>query len=321
MDMRTRWLPPIRDGLNATRIILPPIEPNASGAGLKSGLTVANYLRTRFPDDISGVERKLLAGDIYNGAGQPITENTAYQAGDWIFLYRDPPTDEPEVPGLKDIEILYRDSHLLVIDKPHQVSVIPRGRWVTQTALVHLRRTLNLPDLSPLHRLDRPTAGGLVFSLNPSERGRYQTLFQNRMVTKEYLAVANCPTRRSQFPLQVKSHIVKRRGEAQAVEIPGEPNAVTNIELLDTNGEAALYRLKPLTGKTHQLRLHMNSLGLPIKADPYWPVMRPDLLADQCPELPLQLLAQRLEFTDPLTTERRVFTSRRRLAAWSGPNE
>jgi len=322
--VNSRWRPPVRQGLNATRVILPPISetPN-TGAGGQYPIpaTVAQYLRARFPDDTAGVARKIAQNDVYDGQGNPISEQTAYVAGEWIYLYRDPPTDEPVVPGLSEIEILYRDNHLLVIDKPHQVSVIPRGRWVTQTALVHLRRTLNLPQLSPLHRLDRPTAGVLVFSLNPEERGRYQTLFQTRKVKKEYLAVAGIPQDAGRFPRQVKSRIVKERGVAQAQVVPGEPNAITEIELLDTAKAVTLYRLKPLTGKTHQLRLHMNSLGLPILGDPFWPEMRPDLLADQTPELPLQLLAQRIEFTDPLTTQRRVFTSRRQLVAWPTPIE
>lgn len=330
--MRKRWYPPVRAGLNATRIILPLLgsddagtEAIDSGSESNSPATIAAYLLARFSQSRDDINKKIARGDIYASTGEPISRSTPYQPGEWVFLYRDPPADEPTVLALNDIEILYQDEQLLVIDKPHQVSVIPRGRWVTQTALVHLRNTLNLPNLSPLHRLDRPTAGILVFSLNPAERGKYQMLFQNRQVSKEYLAVASKPKDLTQFPLEVSSRIVKERGIPRAQEISGEPNAFTYIEVAATKAtkathatsDTALYRLKPNTGKTHQLRLHMNSLGLPIVGDPFWPVLHPDLLADQTPEIPLQLLAHRLEFTDPLTGERRIFESRRGLAAWS----
>jgi tRNA pseudouridine32 synthase / 23S rRNA pseudouridine746 synthase len=180
-----------------------------------------------------------------------------------------------------------------------------------ESALVRLRRDLDLPTLSPAHRLDRLTAGVLVFTVDPSVRGAYQTLFAERQVRKVYEAIA--PFRPDvDLPTVVRSRIVKERGVPRAQEVPGPVNAESLIQLVSPGPELAGYRLVPSTGRTHQLRLHMHSLGLPIVNDNFYP----DLL-DVDPEdysAPLQLLARSLEFTDPLTGAARRFESRRALA-------
>ena len=203
-----------------------------------------------------------------------------------------------------DIEILHHDEHLLVVDKPHFLATTPRGSWVTETALVRLRRQLGNDDLAPMHRLDRLTAGVLVFTVDPAVRGRYQRLFQSRSVAKEYEAIARFDPALP-FPITVSSRIVKHRSVLQAEEVAGEPNAETTVELVEQRGRFARYRLLPHTGKTHQLRVHLNSLGIPIVGDPLYPVVRahrPDDFTD-----PLRLLARRITF------EGRTFTSRRSL--------
>jgi len=194
-----------------------------------------------------------------------------------------------------------------VVDKPHFLATMPRGRHVAQTALVRLRRSLDLPELSPAHRLDRLTAGVLLFTIRREVRGAYQTMFARGLVSKTYLAQADVGLG-LEFPMVVRSRIIKRRGVLQAVEEPGEPNAETRIEHLGDG----LYRLTPRTGRTHQLRVHMASLGLPIAGDPWYPEV-----VDVAPDdfsTPLQLLAHRLEFDDPLSGQRRVFVSGRSLA-------
>ncbi|NOV96277.1 pseudouridine synthase [Isoptericola halotolerans] len=311
---------PVRDGLNPTRLVL----PHDPGSVARYATAVA-YLLDRFPDDTDRLREKIAAEEVVTGEGTPVTAATPYAPRGFLYLYRDPPAAEPGVPALADVEVLHRDDDLLVVDKPHLVATTPRGRWVTQTVLTHLRVTLDLPDLVPAHRLDRPTAGVLVLTVRPQVRGAYQTVFQERRARKTYEAVAALPDDDAPpFPRTVSSRIVKRRGVVRAEEVPGEPNAESSIELVGSDEERGLglYRLAPRTGKTHQLRLHMASLGLPILHDPFWPELRADGddgVDDAGP--PLQLLARSLEFDDPLTGAPRRFTSRRTLAEWPGCEE
>jgi tRNA pseudouridine32 synthase/23S rRNA pseudouridine746 synthase len=220
-----------------------------------------------------------------------------------------------EVPVPFDIPVLYQDDDIVVADKPHFLATMPRGRHVAQTALVRLRQQLGLDELSPAHRLDRLTAGVLLFTTRRAVRGAYQTLFARGAVRKTYLAAAPVNPGLT-LPRQVRSRIVKRRGAFQAVEEAGDPNATTLVELLCGSGwypESAdgLYRLTPRTGRTHQLRVHMASLGIPIYGDPLYPNVI-DVAAGDF-SAPLQLLAQRIEFEDPRTGAQHEFASRRQL--------
>ena len=250
-----------------------------------------------------GAGAKVLAGEVVCASGAVVTPATVLPAGAHVFFYRELP-DEVEVPF--DIPVLYRDDDIVVVDKPHFLATMPRGRHVAQTALVRLRRSLRLPELSPAHRLDRLTAGVLLFTVRREVRGAYQSLFARGQVHKTYHAVAHgVPT--VELPVTVRNRIVKRRGVLQAVVEPGEPNAETLVESL--GGER--YRLTPRTGRTHQLRVHMCGLGVPICGDPLYP----DVI-DVAPEdfsSPLQLVAYSLEFEDPLTGQPRRFVSEREL--------
>ena len=292
---------PVRNGLNPSRVRLPESGPWA---------TTLDYLLQRFYGDEVRIRQKVGSGEVVDGGGTPINPGTPFDPDSFVFLYRDP---EPERRVPFDIEILYRDSDLLVIDKPHFLATMPRGFYIVESALVRLRRELDLPKLSPLHRLDRVTAGVLMFSLRPEQRGAYQQLFAHRKVTKYYEAVA--PFRPDvQLPRTVRSRIVKERGTPTADEVPGEPNSATHIELLDVRGTDGLYGLHPATGKTHQLRIHMCSVGLPIRGDNFYP-----RLLDLSPydySSPLQLIARSVSFDDPFTGAPRRFESRRRFAAW-----
>jgi tRNA pseudouridine32 synthase/23S rRNA pseudouridine746 synthase len=265
------------------------------------GGPLGDELARRFGPDVAA---KAIAGEVVDQRGAVLDPATVLPAGAVVYLYRDL-RDEVAVPF--DIPVLYQDEDIVVADKPHFLATMPRGRHVAQTALVRLRRQLDLDELSPAHRLDRLTAGVLLFTTRREVRGAYQTLFARGAVHKMYVARAAVDPN-IVFPRVVCSRIIKRRGNFQAVEEAGEPNAETLVELVASDG---LYRLTPRTGRTHQLRVHMASLGLPIYGDPLYPNVI-DVAADDF-STPLQLLAQRMEFDDPLSGDRRRFVSSRRL--------
>lgn len=249
---------------------------------------------------------------IVDEAG-PIAVDAPYVPESFLWFHRDLPVEAP-VPF--EIGIVHRDEHLLVVDKPHFLATIPRGSHIVETALVRLRRTVGVPTLSPAHRLDRVTAGLLMFVIQPAERGAYQTLFRDRLVGKTYEAVAP-HDRALELPRTVRSRIVKERGVICAYEEPGEPNAETLVELLEHRDGRGRYRLTPTTGRTHQLRLHLAGLGIPILGDDFYPVLTEKPLDDF--RRPLQLLAATLDFTDPVTGEPRSFRTRATLQAWTDP--
>lgn len=280
---------PDRDGIGPTRVRL-------------RGGAVLVELASRFGE---GAAAKVLAGEVFCADGSPVTASTVLPPFADVWLYRDLPD---EVPVPFDVPVLYRDDDIVVVDKPHFLATMPRGGHVVQTALVRLRRSLELPELSPAHRLDRLTAGVLLFTVRREVRGAYQTMFARGLVSKTYLARAGVdPT--LHFPRVVWSRIIKRRGRLQAFEDHGVPNAETLAQHLGDG----LYRLTPTAGRTHQLRVHMASLGLPILGDPLYPEVL-DVAPDDF-STPLQLLAQRLEFEDPISGARRVFESARGLSA------
>jgi tRNA pseudouridine32 synthase/23S rRNA pseudouridine746 synthase len=276
---------PVRDGLGPARVRL-------RGGGVLAELTA------RFGPP---ARAKVLAGEVVDADGAVVDDATVLPTGSVVYLYRELPD---EVPVPFEIPVLFQDADIVVVDKPHFLATMPRGRHVAQTALVRLRRELGLPELSPAHRLDRLTAGVLLFTTRREVRGAYQTLFARGLVSKTYLARAAADPALA-LPRVVRSRIVKRRGHLQAFGESGAPNAETLVELVSDG----LYRLTPRTGRTHQLRVHMASLGVPIEGDPLYPNVI-DVAADDF-STPLRLLAQRIEFTDPVTGVRREFVSRR----------
>jgi tRNA pseudouridine32 synthase / 23S rRNA pseudouridine746 synthase len=270
------------------------------------GGPLVDELGIRFGPEVAA---KVIAGEVVDQHGAVLDATTVLPAGASVYLYRDL---RDEVPVPFDISVLYQDDDIVVADKPHFLATTPRGRHVAQTALVRLRRELRLPELSPAHRLDRLTAGVLLFTTRRELRGVYQTLFARGEVHKTYLARA-AANPDVVLPRLVRSRIVKRRGRLQAVCEPGEPNAETLVELMFPDAPDRLYRLTPRTGRTHQLRVHMASLGIPIHGDPLYPSVI-DVPNDDF-STPLQLLAQRIGFEDPVNGVRREFVSRRELAA------
>ncbi|WP_031071290.1 pseudouridine synthase [Streptomyces sp. NRRL WC-3742] len=277
--------------------------------------TVRAYLVERLPT--VGAERvdEALRGREIVGEEGPVAPEEPFRPGAHLWFYRDHP-EEVHVPF--ELVVLHRDEHLVVVDKPHFLATTPRGRHVIETALSRLRHGLELPALSPAHRLDRLTAGLAMFVVRPEDRGAYQTLFRDRLVRKEYRAVAAYDPA-LELPRTVRSHIVKERGVIAARELDAPPNSESRVDLLTHRDGLGHYRLRPLSGRTHQLRLHMSGLGLPILGDPVYPVVLPEPAPDDF-RRPLQLLASSVEFTDPLTGRERYFETRRTLRAWTDPD-
>ncbi|WP_226486348.1 RluA family pseudouridine synthase [Streptomyces parvulus] len=318
--MRRRTPPPPsplpqRDGIDAVRVRLPAEGP---------WTTVRDHLAERLSGAGAGVvDGMFAAGLIVTADGRAVPADAPYEPGMFVWFHRETPA---EVPVPFPLEVVYRDAHIVVADKPHFLATTPRGGHVVQTALARLRRELDLPALGAAHRLDRLTAGLVLFVVRPGERGAYQSLFGERRVRKVYEAVAPYDPALA-LPRTVRSRILKERGVLAAREIEGEPNAVTRVELAAHRPAPAAscpdlgrYRLEPATGQTHQLRVHMNALGVPILGDPLYPEVAPAVPAGDF-RRPLQLLASELGFTDPVTGREHRFRSGRTLGAWTAYEE
>lgn len=301
---------PVVDGVGATRLHLP-----MSGEG-----TIAEHMAHRFAHlDADRLFARFDRGEIVARDGSPVRRTDLLGAHEFVWYYREPPVETP-VPF--EIEILHADDDLVVIDKPHFLPTTPGGKFVQNSALVRLRRQLDNPELTPIHRLDRATAGLLMFSARPSSRGAYQLMFERRQVRKTYEAVSARPADSDidRFPLTYQNHIEKLRSEVCVrVDPDRAPNSETLIELLAAGESAGTEAglpvihtlLHPHTGRMHQLRVHLAALGLGILHDGFYPELLPETADDY--SRPLQLLARELRFTDPLTGDERHFRTRRTL--------
>lgn len=297
--MKAEFRPGAREGVPPSRVRVRPGEP----------ATLLAFLQARFPHAGDWAER-LRAGEVLDAEGRPLTAESPCPAGSLLWYWRRTPP-ERRVPF--ELTLLHRCERLVVVDKPPFLSVTPGGRHLHETVLVRLQQQLDLRDLSPLHRLDRDTAGVLALSADPATRGRYQALWRHRQVHKVYEALA--PLREDlAFPLSARHRLVEPRGEhfLQMQVVTGEPNAETLVECLGPAGPGlAHYRLTPRTGRKHQLRAQMAAIGLPLINDRIYPRLEP-LEPDDFTR-PLQLLARRLEFIDPIDGRMRCFESMRRL--------
>ncbi len=266
---------------------------------------ILEFLTERFPDiEPETWVYRMNKGEVVDEKGIRMNAESPYQAGTRVFYYR---ALDYEIPIPFDEEILYRNDNLIVADKPHFLPVIPSGRFLRETLLVRLKKKLNLEDLVPIHRIDKDTAGIVIFSHNPATRGTYASLFQRRKVEKVYEALAlSLPNVR--FPITHHSFLTRGEPFFRMKETHGKPNSETRIDVLETRGDTTLYQLVPLTGKKHQLRVHMAALGIPIINDSIYPNVLPRAVNDF--SQPLKLVAKEISFQDPISKQNRYFKSK-----------
>ena len=280
------------------------VSPSCVGLPAGQWPTVLDFLVERFPAIARTVWlQRMAAGEVVDEFGLAVTPDRSYRGHLRVYYYRALP-DEPRVPF--EANVLFQDAHLVVADKPHFLPVTPSGHYLQETLLVRLKNLLGMDALSPIHRIDRETAGLVLFCVQPAERNAYQALFRDKVVNKHYEAIA--PWRAEvNLPLVRCSRIVEDEPFFRQREVPGPVNSETRVDVIEVRGARALYALNPVTGKKHQLRVHMNALGLPIAGDRMYPPVAntPDDDFSQ----PLQLLAKSIEFTDPVTGQLRRFES------------
>ena len=294
---------PTVDGVGASCVVLPPGDwPR-----------LIDFLVAHF-GAIPHAEwhARMSAGAVLDARGCALAPDTPYPRPQKIYYYRSLPP-EPHLPLME--EVVFQDEYLVVADKPHYLPVTPSGRYLQETLLVRLKRRLGIDTLAPVHRIDRDTAGLVLFTIQPNSRGAYHQPFLERKVKKQYEAIARWQPE-LKLPISRRSRLAQSAHFLQIEEVPGVPNSETHIDVLEVQGAWARYALQPVTGRKHQLRVHMNALGLPILYDQIYPVLTPEkqvLTAEDFAQ-PLQLLAKSIAFTDPITGAPREFHSARTLS-------
>lgn len=271
--------------------------------------SIVEFLFRRFPA-VSPDQwaQRILAGKVLDDGGRPITAQTGYAPSKRLFYFREI-ENEAFIPFAE--EILFRNDEILVACKPHFLPVIPGGRFVNECLLNRLRAKTGLSELAPIHRLDRETAGVVIFSVNPDTRGHYHDLFVRGKVEKIYHAVAEINQPATENHWLVENRMVRGEPRFRMRIVPGSVNARSRVQRLETRGDRGFFSLQPLTGKTHQLRLHMSALGFRILNDKVYPELLPPTEDDFT--RPLQLLAKQIKFIDPLSKANMEFTSPQEL--------
>lgn len=271
--------------------------------------SILDFLVKRFPRiDRETWEKRICTGKVLDEKNSPISFNTRYAPRKRLYYFREVEREE-RIPF--EERIIYQNDHLLVADKPHFLPTTQGGRFIEESLIHRLRLRTGNDHIAPIHRIDRETAGLVMFSLNPEARAAYQLMFENREVKKVYHAISGVEPEEYKREWQVENRLVRGTPPFRIEESEGEANSKTRIKLVDARGGRAYFHLFPSTGKKHQLRHHMASLGMPIENDKYYPRLK-----DESPDdygRPLQLLAKELRFIDPVSGEPKQFVSDRYL--------
>ena len=293
----TEFIPPMIDGVSASKVFLPKMKPAPA--------TVYQYLCQQFPHIAADEWQQRFADNlIYDALGNILSFDSEYIENSHVFYYRFL-AHEIHIPF--EHEILFENEHLLVIDKPHFLTISPTGQYVQETLLVRLKKQTGNEFLTPIHRLDRETAGVVLFSKQAATRAAYQELFAQRQVKKTYHAIAPFHADLT-FPCYTRYRMEKGQPFYTMQVVEGKINSETEIDLIEHDSVWAKYQLKPITGKQHQLRVHLNRLGIAIKNDPFYPVVQHKREDDF--SAPLQLLAKHIRFNDPVTFKEMEFSSK-----------
>lgn len=295
---------PMKNGVGASCVAVSHLPATA--------LTVLDYLSQRFEHvSWSQWQVRFAQGDVVDAHGCAIVSDARLSdfLGQKIFYYRHV-SNELAIPFAATV--LYENEHIVVADKPHFLPVMPGGQYLHETLLVRLRLQLDCPDLTPVHRIDRETAGLVLLVKNAAVRGAYQALFRDKLVDKQYEAIAKWRPEYD-FPFEHASRLAENGDFFRMAQVDGMVNSVTVLDVLQHNDQWAHYALKPITGKRHQLRVHMAALGMPILNDGFYPQAKPVFAQNYAQ--PLQLLAKTMAFTDPMTQEKFVFNSQ--LSLWN----
>lgn len=293
--------------------------PNLNGVGpsrlfLPAGNypNLLTYLVNKYSNSTEeGWRRRMDEGRVFDASGRPLNSSEPYIPNRHIYYYREVAA-EVSIPFRE--EIIYQDDYIVVADKPHFLPVSPVGPFIQETLLVRLRNRLGIQTLNLAHRLDLETAGLVLCTIVPKTRGLYQNLFRDRKIEKIYEAIAPKLDHLT-FPMIYRSRLEESSDFMKMQEVPGEPNSETLIDILEVGDRWAKYLLKPSTGRKHQLRAHLNALGIPIMNDQIYPVLSEYVKpSDRNYSKPLQLLAKKLEFVDPISGKKHIFESSRSLS-------
>lgn len=286
-----------------SRLSLPQNNPGVA--------SVLEYLIVKFPAINANVWRqRITAGKVHWHDGTCITADSPFKPQQRVYYYREVES-EALIPF--EEEIVFQDEHILVAYKPHFLAVTPGGIYINECLQNRLRDKTGHDNLQALHRLDRATAGLVLFSINPGTRHLYHQLFKNHKIEKTYQAIAmvNENENLTGRSWGIRNRIVKSEPQFLMKIVAGEANSHSMIRCLKQYSDKALFELSPITGKTHQLRLHMQTIGCPLLHDRYYPTLQPEAADDYA--RPLQLLAKALRFIDPVTQQFRVFSSHKKL--------